>query len=70
MRVLTRATTTTSIEGVAGVEDNKVRLLARGAVAVTMEEEKSDQPTGTARSNSNFLRKRREQVRCKRVPMR
>jgi hypothetical protein len=60
-----------SIEVVAGVEDNKVRLLARDAVAVTMDEEKSsDQLTGKARSNSDFLRKRREQVKCKRVPMR
>jgi hypothetical protein len=67
--VLTRATTTTSIEVVAGVEDNKVRLLARGAVAVTIEEEKSDQLTGNARSNSDFLCKRRNRL-CKRVPMR
>jgi hypothetical protein len=37
VRVLSRATTNTSTEVVVGVEDNKVRLLARDAVAVTME---------------------------------
>jgi hypothetical protein len=40
--VHTKAITTTSTRGlVAGVEGDKVRLSATGAVAVTMEEEKN-----------------------------